>query len=86
MNCSTDEHSSGENTKWDDTPPPLYTNEDVSFHKYSKHHDNTYMDIMINNGSIVDIHICPFDLFQRISSFRTIRSDQNFPVNSFYCV
>ena len=29
-------------TKWDYTPPPMYTDEDVSSYKYSKQHDNIF--------------------------------------------
>ena len=35
-------------TKWDNTPPPMYKNEDVISYEYSKNHDNTHMGAIEN--------------------------------------
>ena len=42
-------------------------NEDLISHKYSKHHDNIYVVIKRNNGSVADVHVYPFDPFRYIS-------------------
>ena len=65
--------------KMDDTPAPTYSNEDVSSYKFPKQHENIFMDIIRNKISLPDVQVCPFDIFQHISSCHTVGGDQHLP-------
>ena len=57
-------------------PPPIYTNNDGSSYKYSKHCDKIYMGFMRNYETVTYFYVCPFDNFQHISSCHAVEIDQ----------
>ena len=56
------------NIKWDDPPPQMYENFNVSCFKYLLSRVNPYMGVIEKYQTGTNITIFPFDIFQHIFS------------------